>query len=201
MYNWREMNECQQADVLKSRKLQKNPWHSPPHRSGEGTRFHITAACYEHKHIIGKTKKRMSEFEEVLIKSVNEYADEITSWVLLPNHYHILLKTEKIIELIKELGRLHGRTSYYWNGEENTRGRKVWCNVLEHAIKSEGHFWATVNYIHNNPVKHGYVKQWQEWAFSNVNDYLLSVGKEKALDNWNKYDISNMGKEWDPPEL
>jgi REP-associated tyrosine transposase len=201
MYNWREMNDVQQLDILKNRKLQKQPWHSPPHRKGDKTRYHITAACYEHKHIIGASSNRMLEFEETLINLADQYSEKMHCWVLLPNHYHILLKTDKIFELLKEFGCLHGRTSYNWNGEENSRGRKVWCNALEHAIKSERHFWATVNYIHNNPVRHGYIKHWQEWIFSNANDYLESIGKDKASNIWEKYDISKMGKDWDPPEL
>lgn len=201
MYNWRKMNDIQRADVLKVRKLQKYPWHGPPHRKGDRIKYHIVVACYEHKHIIGKNCERMGEFEKTLINLTEEHSEEVYCWALLPNHYHILLRTEKIFKLLKELGRLHGRTSYLWNGEENCRGRKVWCHVLEHAIKSERHFWATVNYIHNNPVRHGYVKHWQDWPFSNAADYLTSVGKEKARNIWEEYDISEMGKDWDPPEL
>jgi putative transposase len=68
---------------------------------------------------------------------------------------------------------------------------------METAIKSERHFWATVNYIHHNPVKHGHVDKWTDWPYSSAEAYLKSVGKEQALKNWKEYDISEMGKDWD----
>jgi hypothetical protein len=53
MYNWRKMNQEQREDILKLRKSQESPWHSPRHVQGDKTRFHITAACYEHHNYIG----------------------------------------------------------------------------------------------------------------------------------------------------
>ena len=38
------------------------------------------------------------------------------------------------------------------DGEEKTRGRQIWCHAAETLMKSERHFWATVNYFHPNPV-------------------------------------------------
>ncbi len=73
----------------------------------------------------------------------------------------------------------------------------MWCNAIETAIKSERHFWATVNYIHHNPVKHGHVDKWKDWPYSSAEIYLKSVGREQALRNWKEYDISEMGKNWD----
>jgi putative transposase len=41
-----------------------------------------------------------------------------------------------------------------------------------------------VNYIHHNPVRHGYVAKWQEWPWSSARDYLSRVGDEEALKRW-----------------
>ena len=55
MYNWRKMGDEQRQYVLKNRQTQKHPWHSPKHIQSNKKRFHIVAACYEHKPIIGYT--------------------------------------------------------------------------------------------------------------------------------------------------
>jgi putative transposase len=201
MYNWRKINNSQREELLNLRKLQKHPWHGPPHRKSSSDYYHITAACYEHKNIIGKHAERMSHFEWDLVEKVKFHSEKLTAWSLLPNHYHLLVKTKEFFPLLKELGRLHGISSHQWNGEDKMRGRKVWCGIMEHGIKSNRHFWATVNYIHNNPVKHGYVKKWHDWCFSNSKDYLEAMGEENAREIWIEYDTSNMGAEWDPPEL
>jgi len=196
MYFWRKMTKEQQEYVLKLRQLENRPWHSPPHIQNVKVRFHITVSCYEHKKVIGKTEDRIAEFESKLLKLLDEISEDIYAWVIMPNHYHVLIKSFDVKSVIKSLGKLHGQMSFKWNGEDDSRGRKVWFNSLEHGIKSERHFWATMNYIHNNPVKHGYVKKWEQWKYSSANKFLKEIGMDNAKAIWKEYDISSMG-DWD----
>jgi putative transposase len=106
------------------------------------------------------------------------------------------LVVESIL-LESKLFKIHQKTGFEWNQEDHTKGRKVWFNALEHGIKSERHFWATVNYIHHNPVKHSYVEKWQDWPFSSAENYLETVGKEQALKTWQEFNIEDMGNDWD----
>jgi putative transposase len=126
--------------------------------------------------------------------------DFIYAWVVLPNHYHVLVQCRDIQRCLRELGKLHGRTSFYWNQEQVTRGRQVWHRAAETAMKSEGHFWATINYVHHNPVKHGYVQKWQDWPYCSAAQYLKCVGRERALEIWRSFPIRNYGAKWDPSE-
>ena len=68
-------------------------------------------------------------------------------------------------------------------------------------MRSEAHIYATVNYIHHNPVHHGYVERWQEWPYSSAADYLESVGGDEAARRWREYPILDFGKGWDDPEM
>jgi putative transposase len=68
---------------------------------------------------------------------------------------------------------------------------------MDRRICSEGHFWSSLNYVHHNPVKHGYVSKWQDWPFSSAGEYLKTAGKEKAEMIWRKYPILDYGKDWD----
>ena len=197
MYNWRKLSDAQREHVLNLKKQYYLPWHSPPHRKGDCKRFLITSACYEHKPFIGYSPERMYAFENELCTILQDKSDKFYAWVILPNHYHALIRTSDISIILKEINKFHGRNSYYWNGEENCRGRRVWCNVIETAMKSEKHFQASINYIHHNPVKHSYVKKWQEWCFSSAQDYIMFKGRDTVMENWKKYDISEMGKNWD----
>ncbi len=96
---------------------------------------------------------------------------------------------------------MHGRTSFTWNGEDNKRGRKTWFNAAETEMKSERHFWATTNYVLHNAVRHGYVENWQDWPYSNAQEYLAEIGHNEAKRRWLEYPILDYGKDWDPPEL
>ena len=196
MYYWRRLSPEERKRILSSRKARNCPWHSPPHSGGEG-RYMVTASCYEHAPIIGSSIKRFIEFEESLIDVLNRNSISVYAWVVLSNHYHGLVATENISFLLQGLHRLHGKTSFAWNGEDDCRGRKVWFGAVETIMKSERHFWASMNYIHNNPVKHGYVKKWEDWPFSSTLQYLDSVGREEAERIRREYDISGMGEGWD----
>ena len=202
MYNWRSMTPEQHEYVLRLRQVGHRPWHSPPHNpQGDRTRFHVFAACYEHAPVVGHSRERMASFESVLLDSLVPRCSEIHAWCLLPNHYHVLVTTVDVDAVRAGLGRLHGRTSYQWNGEESKRGRKVWFNALEHGIKSDRHFWAALNYIHHNPVHHRYTTRWQDWPFSSAAAYLDRVGVTEAERTWKEYPILDYGRDWDPEDL
>jgi putative transposase len=198
MYIWRKMTDKQREDAMTYRRTRRFPKHSPPHFDTEGEgQFIITAACYEHLPVIGKSIERMTDYEQALLEICDQFATDIYAWCVLPNHYHVLLKTALIKSLRKELGSLHGRTSYNWNGEDDTRGRKVWHNCVERLMRSERHFYATLNYVLHNPVHHGYCDRWQDWQWSNATEYLEKVRIETASQIWREYPILDYGKKWD----
>jgi len=128
---------------------------------------------------------------------VRDASIEIYAWCILPNHYHVLLASRRIKSLTKELGQFHGRSSFAWNGEDGQRGRQVWFRCFDREIRSERHFWATVNYIHHNPVHHGHVEKWQDWIWSSAPTFVEEVGRERATEIWKKYPILDYGKGWD----
>ena len=198
MYDYRNMTPSQRREAVEYRRLRERPWHSPPHWKFQGLlQFMISGACYEHHHIIGLTPERMTECEGLLLELCNQFATNVYAWCLLPNHYHLLLQTDQLQNLRKALGQLHGRTSFKWNGEDGCRGRQVWHNCLDRGIKSHRHFWASVNYIHHNPVHHGYVDKWTEWPWSSAEAFVLRVGRETASKIWREYPIFEYGKTWD----
>jgi len=99
--------------------------------------------------------------------------------------------------LRKDIGQYNGRSSFEWNGEDDRRGRKVWHNCFERGMRSERHYYASLNYVLNNAVHHGYVDRWQDWPWSNAEEYLNSVGHERAAEIWREYPLLDYGKKWD----
>ena len=183
--------------MLRTRLLAHHPWHSPPHRESDGGRYLLTAACFEHRPVIGRDPSRMASFEDQLLHTCRSLSGHVFAWVVLPNHYHVLLQTADVFALLHEIGRLHGRTSHVWNGEQNCRGRQVWCKAAETAMKSDRHYWATLNYVHHNPVKHGYVSRWQDWPYSSAVSYLEAMGRAEAERVWAEYPTLGYGDGWD----
>ncbi|MDF3129326.1 transposase [Kiritimatiellaeota bacterium B1221] len=196
MYDWRKMTDAQREEVLNFRIQHKNSWHRP-HNYESGRWFHVTAACFEHRPLIGRSAERMGEFSADLIQLFDKSLSEIMAWVVLPNHYHILVKIYCEAKLKKQLGQLHGRNSHRWNVEEGCRGRTCFHGSLFKKIKSEAHQSSTLNYIHHNPVKHGYVEKWGDWPFGSARDYLASTPDNVVKMLWSSFPITGMGKGWD----
>jgi putative transposase len=95
------------------------------------------------------------------------------------------------------IGQLHGRTSFEMNREDAARGRTVWYDYEDRCMRSDAHFHTSLNYVHNNPVKHGYVEKWQDWPYSSVHWYLETNGRDWLLDLWLCYPVRNYGDKWD----
>ena len=201
MYRWRKFTESERTEALAQRRQLGHPSHSLHHADSGDRSYHLTAACYEHLPHIGLSAARMNQFAADLLEVLQAHADGIAAWALLPNHYHVLVRTGQVLKLLEALGKLHGRTSHAWNGEENTRGRKVWCNAAETVMKGEGHYFATINYIHHNPVKHRYTEKWTEWPWSSAAAWLEACGRKAAEEQWRNYPIKEYGKGWDDPEM
>ena len=198
MYDWRKMTDFERSEALSLRQRRKLPWHSPPHFERDGThRYLISAACYEHVPIIGRTPERLTECETGLLKVCHKFCRSLYAWCILPNHYHALVRTDQIRKLLHELGQFHGRSAFRWNAEDNHLGRKIWYNCFERRIRSERHFWATLNYVHHNPVHHGYVGRWQDWPWSSGAEFVNAQGRDNALKLWLEYPVLDYGKKWD----
>jgi len=128
-------------------------------------------------------------------------ASQTFAWCVLPNHYHALVEAADILALLRELGRLHGRSSRAWNAQENSRGRKVFFRAVERAMRSDRHYWATLNYVHHNPVHHGYVEHWTDWPWSSAPEYLSQTAPDEARRIWREYPLGDYGKGWDEPRM
>ncbi|MDF3130705.1 hypothetical protein P0Y35_15960 [Kiritimatiellaeota bacterium B1221] len=190
------MSDEEKAEVLEFRISQHNPWHLPSSFEW-GKWFHVTAACYEHKHLFGFSPQRMGIFSQALFDCFVQSQTEVAAWVLLPNHYHVLAKVHVLPLLKKKLGRLHGRMSHYWNVEEGMKGRKCFHGCSFRPIRSDAHKWSTFNYIHHNPVKHGYVDKWTDWAYGSARQYLKQTPRASVLAAWKAFPVLGMGKGWD----
>ncbi len=198
MYAWRKWTQEMRDEVLRRRKLLNRPWHGPPHFTGQQTsQYLITGTCYEHAPIIGSSMERMDEFTAQLQQTIESAHSVIHAWCVLPNHYHVLATASDLPPLIASLGKLHGHMSFAWNGEDDARGRVCWHRVTDRAMRSEAHFWTTVNYVHHNPVKHGHASKWTDWPWSSAHDYLREKGRDAATLAWKAYPILDYGAKWD----
>jgi putative transposase len=131
-------------------------------------------------------------FEQLITNGV-----EVQAWVILPNHYHLLANVTDFRVLGGIFRLVHGPTARQWNLDDATPGRKVWYRFADRAIRSERHCYTTLNYIHFNPVKHGWAQSPYGWLESSVHWYLEHNGRDWLRDVWARYPVLDYGHGWD----
>jgi putative transposase len=186
----------QQAEAVEERLARGYPAHSPPHPVGGQPFYLLTAACYEHKHHM-RSGERRRQILGRLFELFTQNGMEILAWVVLSNHYHLLVHMADFGALGKIFRLVHGATSRQWNLEDETLGRKVWYRYADRAIRSERHYYTTLNYIHYNPIKHSFVQSPYAWEESSVHWYLEHQGREWLRDLWTEYPLRAYGRGWD----
>ena len=105
---------------------------------------------------------------------------KVIAWVILPEHMHWLWKLPEhdcdfatrwrriktdfslAIPKVESLSAVHIK-----RGERGIWQRRYW----EYQIRDEKDLFAHIEYIHTNPVKHGYVEDASDWPHSSVHHY------------------------------
>ena len=195
MYRYSTLTLEQKTEILRQRRLKGVPLHEPPHFHRAEGWFLITAATYEHKRYFQTEEDRAWLLCE-LLKELQVVRISIGSWVVLPNHYHLLAQCQPLSIISQPLRRVHARTARALNRREGVSGRKIWHFFSDRQIRSERHYYTTLNYIHYNPTKHRYVQRPLDWACSSLHWYQKHFGIEWLRDLWTAYPVRQYGKGW-----
>ena len=190
-YEYHHLTLEERAAVVEERRQRGYPLHSPPHPYREAGWYCITAANYEHAHIM-TSPDRLTAFEDQLLSELADVQAEVEGWVILTNHYHFLVGVQSLDQISTVLKHLHGTTARAWNLEDGLTGqRKVWYKFRDRCIRDERHYYHALNYIHYNAVKHGYVESSYGWPWSSVHLYSDMYGRQWLRERWVKYLIGD----------
>ena len=125
------------------------------------------------------------------------------AYCLMPNHFHFLVKIKSEEELRSLSGfqtltgigvskKLSQQFSHFFNSytqafnkQQNRKGGLFSRAFNRKRITSEGYLKNTINYIHQNPITHGYTKELDTWKFSSYNSFLSNkstrIQKQEAF--------------------
>ena len=144
----------------------------PPHIYLNNTIYFVTSRTIDgQKHFNNDEKKT---FLSNCIKEAKKRTKFLISgYVILDNHYHLILKTCKGKNLSKFFYYVHANSSRLVNELDKIKGRKIWWNYWEKIIRDKVNYYRHLNYLHNNPIKHGQIKhfdqlkdyKWSSWIY------------------------------------
>jgi putative transposase len=135
--------------------LKKREFH-PPHIYQDNSCYFITARTVHGRNLLDSDAKRRL-MRDILRKAIEQHDIRLYAWVILANHYHLLLRTGDT-PIFKFIKRLHGQSAVELNKMDDAPKRKVWYQYWDRFPRNEHEFWAYFNYIHINPIKHNCVQ-------------------------------------------
>jgi putative transposase len=155
----------------------------------------ITIVSYDRKPIL---IENINILKDALKNSKKFYKYEIFGMVVLPDHIHLIIRPDKIDEYPKIISRIKHYFSRNINCSKNNlteskikkREKGIWQRrYWEHTILDEKDLYNSLDYIHYNPVKHGYTKAAKDWEYSSFkkfvkqNNYEINWGSSREIEN------------------
>ena len=160
----------------------------PTHIYQCNTIYFITAKTLRKEKFFDISENKKSFFN-CLSKSVERFNLELIAWVLLDNHYHVILKSGIGKTLGSFINNLHSNSARVLNKLSSKIGRQVWYQYWDRCIRSEKDFYVRLNYIHHNPVKHKLVSKMEDYNWSSYNEYVKRYGIDWINDCFQNYPI------------
>ena len=154
----------------------KRPLHTPAHLFINEWYYFITAGCYHKKAYVDCDAKKEFLYKTIC-EELKRYLAEMHGWVVLDNHYHILIKLEDAFLLPRLIQTIHAKSAIAINKMDHQFGRRVWYDYWDECVRDQKDFNIKLNYIHLNPVKHGYVDDPGRYRFSSYHSYFKEKGE------------------------
>ena len=124
-----------------------------------------------------KSRKEVNLFFMTLAK-VNEIKPfKLLAFVILPDHFHWLMKVDDSSENFSKIMHSIQRNSTlnYKRAHNNQTPIKIWQRGFwDHMIRDENDLERHFDYIHWNPVKHGYIVKPEKWPYSTYGEWVGS---------------------------
>jgi len=95
--------------------------HRPLHIYLDDTWYIITASTVNKVRYL-TTTNHLQLWVEILRELIKEFGLTLNAWVVLHNHYHLLIKSRIGRDIGRFIGRLNGRTSREFNLRDNAEG-------------------------------------------------------------------------------
>ncbi len=163
-----------------------------------------TVAVGHPHHVTQRGNYRQSVFDgdddfKLYLSWLKEYSGryglKIWAYCLMQNHVHFICVPTREKSLSSVFNALHTRYSQYYNKKKKITGH-LWQGRFYSCALDDGHLFAGIRYVENNPLRAGVVKRAEDYKWSsakghinNGSDPVLSTDCYLTDDikDWKKY--------------
>jgi len=160
-----------------------------------GTRF-LTCSTYRRLPLF-EDETAKAEFAASLLRARVHHGFALLAWVLMPEHFHVLLiprlpesPVPALLNMLKST--MSRRVLAGWRGNgapvladlnDGRGGARFWQPGGGHDRNVRGDPAEVIRYIHENPVKRGLVTEPTEWPWSSARWYAGDRTGSTAIDD------------------
>ena len=136
------------------------------------------------------------------LKFLSQEGLKVYAYVVLENHCHLVVQSKALDrdiaryksytakQMIQYLSKnkvkqILDQLAFYKKAHKDDRAYQFWQEgVHPELIQGNEMMRQKVDYIHNNPVKRGYVDKAEHWRYSSARDYLGQAGLLEVCRQW-----------------
>jgi REP element-mobilizing transposase RayT len=139
-----------------------------------GAVYHVTSRGNERKPIF-RVDEDCEKFVSFLKELPNRFGLFIHGFVLMRNHYHLLLETPSP-NLQRAMQYLNTAYTVYFNNRHGRAGHLLQGRYKAFVIEKDTYLLSVSRYLHLNPVKAGMADRPEDYLWSSYAEY---IGKRK----------------------
>lgn len=159
--------------------------HSPAHLFIDNSVYFITSATYQKRPLL-KPETIKQHLLITIEACLTEKNWRLDHWVILDDHYHLLVISDKGEDLPKIFRKIHGLSAHFIQAKVPCE-LPVWWNYWDYCPRDEKDFFIRLNYLLNNPVKHGYVTDLKDYPYSSFHASLEKSGRDALARQFTDY--------------
>jgi putative transposase len=131
--------------------------------------YHVLSRGNERKEIF-RDERDYLRFLDTLGKMVDRFKLEVHAYVLMKNHFHLLVHTQES-NLSRAIQWLGVSYSIWFNRRHQRSGHLFQGRFKSFIIEDDRYFTAMCLYIHGNPLRAGIVKRLSQYRWSSYQAY------------------------------
>lgn len=143
--------------------------------------YHIVNRGVEQR-VVYNDNDDFAIFLEILCSACAIYNAQLHAYVLMHNHYHLLIETKQE-NLSKLMKHINASYAIYFN-KKNKRSGHLWQGRFKSwYVTDEAYLYTLVHYIHNNPIKANITQKLDTYPYSSYPSFVEEAKAIACLQN------------------
>nr|WP_232366955.1 transposase [Alkalibacter mobilis] len=128
---------------------------------------------------IFQDKSDKEKLLEIVKRVLDDNLISLYAYCIMNNHGHFIIQ-EQSEDISNVMKRINVAYAVYYNKKYDSRGQVFYDRFKSEAIEDHKKLLQMIRFVHNNPVKSGYVNRQCDYPWSSYNEYLKD-SREKFI--------------------